>query len=326
MELFFHALKMVLLLGIPLLGFEIVGVGGFEYKSPSTKEFTPISTLIQEAQLDDVNSVSLWITREWSENWYPASEVNQHIVEKGYTPIFIVYWFADDISVDYIQKHDKEYYGYLKRLRRYLDEIKGKKIIVLNPEYNQFGVEGWSGFNQLLLNSKKILDHGDILIGPCVGDFGNYDLVFDPLNWKNFDTSIKNSIQSFDFIAFQEMRSLTKDTPEQIRKLPPRIESFSAYLHATYEKPVLLAYLALSSWGAEGETLQKDVFERLAKRQNILMQSGMIGMNLFHLVDVSSHVGYFGLGEKHFGIYRSDLTVKSSVYYFKQIQSQKKIK
>ncbi len=326
MSFLFNGLIIILIFKTTLWSFDIVGIGGFEYKAPSTNEFTPITTLVQEDELKHVNAVSLWITREWSENWYPSSEVNQHIVEKGYTPIFIVYWFGDDISVDYIQKHEKEYYTYLKRLRLYLDKIKGQKIIVLNPEYNQFGVEGWRGFNKLLLKSKEILDHGDISIGPCVGDFGNYDLVFDPFNWKDFDMSIKDSIQSFDFIAFQEMRSLTKNTPSHIIKLPERIESFSAYLYATYEKPVLLAYIALSSFGKEGETLQKDVFRRLAQRQNILAQSGMIGMNLFHLIDVPGHIGYFGSGEEHFGVYRSDLIQKTSVRYFKQIRSQKKIK
>lgn len=314
-----------LLLGGYASAFDFIGVGGYEYKSSLTHDYIPTSKILKDNNLTQVNAISLWITRDWVKEWYPAKEVNLTIVQEGYVPVFILYWFADDISISYIQEHRREYFAYLKRFRDYLDHVDGQKIIVLNPEYNEYGVEEWEGFNQLLLESKKILDHGDILIGPCVGDFGNYDKNFDSSNWKKFDPSLRTSIQEFDFIAFQEMRGLTRNTKQQIKKLPERIESFAAYLNSTYNKPVLLAYLALSTQGKDGERLQKDVFNHLLKRQDLLQKSGIFGINIFHLIDVPNHQGYFNEGEKYFGLYHSNFSAKPASYYFKQIRLQKKI-
>lgn len=317
---------MLLFFELQALSFEIVGVGGFEYKNTQQNQYIPISMLLKEAKLDNVNAISLWITRGWNETWYPSNEVNQNIVKKGCTPVFILYWFADDISVEYIHAHEQEYYEYLKRFKSYLDKVKGKKIIVLNPEYNEFGVERWRGYNKLLLKSKDILDGDDIMIGPCVGDFGNYDLIDDTQNWKDFDISIKDAIPYFDFIAFQEMRSLTKNRPKDIQNLPKRVQSFSNYLHNKYQKSVFLAYLAVSTWGEDAEKLQSNVFDELSQRQDILKKNGMFGINLFHFLDVPGHIGYFEQGEEYFGILKSDKRMKPSVPYFKQIQSKKEIK
>lgn len=315
----------ILLLNSSIFAFDLIGVGGYEYKPSPTSNYVPIAKILKDTNLTQVNAISLWITKDWVKEWYPAKEINQSIVQEGFSPIFILYWFADDISVAYIQEHKAEYFAYLKRFRDYLDQIDGKKVIVLNPEYNEHGVEEWSGFNELLLESKRILDHGDILIGPCVGDFGNYDKSFDSSNWKKFDASLRTSIYAFDFIAFQEMRALTKNTKQQIEKVPERIESFASYLNSTYNKPVILAYLAISTQGEDGEKLQGEVLNRISQRQDILQKNGIFGINIFHLVDVPSHEGYFNEGEKYFGIYRSNFSAKPSSPYFKQIRLQKKI-
>lgn len=261
----------------------------------------------------------MWMARGWSEEWYPAQEVNELIVKRGYRPVFILYWFADDISIQYIHDHWDEYFEYLKRVRKYLDTIKGKKVIVLNPEYNEQDVSGWDGYNDLLLKSKEVLDHGDISIGPCVGDFGDYSRSEDIENWKSFDPSLQRAISSFDFIAFQEMRSLTKNSRAEIEHLPQRIEAFSSYLDKTYHKPVFLAYLALSTWGEDGEALQEDVMKSIVNRQKVLQNNGLKAINIFHLADVPTHVGFFDEGEKYFGFLHSDLQKKESFKYLQKL-------
>ncbi|MDD2784054.1 MAG: hypothetical protein PHO52_07555 [Sulfuricurvum sp.] len=302
-------------------GFDLIGVGGYEYNSSDGVH--SITELIYNEHLNNVNAISMWITRDWDEGWYPSEEVNERIIQKGFTPIFILYWFEDSISKSYIQKNKNAYYDYLHRIRRYLDRVEGKKIVVLNPEFNENRVEGWEGFNDILLESKKILDHGDIAIGPCVGDFGNYGNTEDLNNWQTFDPSIVSSISHFDFIAFQEMRALTRNKRSEIEKLPERIESFGGYLHSKYKKPVFLAYLALSSWGEEGEKLQEEVISRLNERQEIFTQKGIFGINLFNLIDVPFHRGYFNEGERFFGIYYHNLMPKPSVSFFRELRVNK---
>lgn len=303
-----------------LYGFDWIGTGGFEYQKITKGPYVPITDILKENNLANVNAISMWLTRKWSADWYPAEEVNHSIIESGHLPIFIIYWFADEISVEYIHKHKGEYFTYLRRIREYLDTIDGKKVIVLNPEYNEHGVEGWTEYNQLLLESKKILDKGDVIIGPCVGDFGDYSRNSDVKNWKKFDPSLNKAMASFDFIAFQEMRSLTKNKPSDIASLPQRIEHFSEYLHSVYSKPVFLAYLALSTWGKDAELIQAEVLQKLSTRQLVLQSKGLMGINFFHLVDVPNHVGYFEEGEKYFGLLHSNFLPKESIAPFKRLQ------
>lgn len=314
------------LYGSLAMGFEIIGVGGFEHKPPNESSYIPVTTIVKDSNLTSVNTISLWITKDWKQEWYPVKEVNKLIVEKGYTPMFIIYWFADDISVEFIQKNYHAYIEYLKSFREYLDGIKGKTYVVLHPEYNENGVGEWDGFNDLLLESKKILNNGNVRIGPCVGDFGNYDKASDKENWSRFHPSLKRSIEEFDFIAFQEMRGLTRNKPNDIKMIPERIEAFSTFLKKKYNKPVLLSYLAISSWGENAEALQADAIKGIAETQNTLERSGLFGINLFHLIDFPDHIGYFNEGEKHFGIIRADMTPKPSFEYFKHMHLKKVLK
>jgi len=320
MKTFRHSILGALFLSATVSALELRSVGGYEYHDSNGSHKT-VTDIIQENKLDGINAVSMWLTPEWDKSWYPADEVNTKIVKQGYTPLFILYWFADNISLKYIQKNKVAYMNYLKRVRQFLDTIEGKKIIVLNPEYNEHGVEGWDGYNDLLLESKQILDKGDIRIGPCVGDFGNYSKTADYRNWESFDPSLRRAIESFDFIAFQEMRSLTKNKANEIENLPERIEAFSHYLNKKYEKPVLLAYLALSSWGEGGENLQANVIQKLGENRESLEKNGLIGINFFHLSDVPSHIGYFEEGEKHFGLLHSDLSHKPAMKFINTLTS-----
>ena len=307
----------------------VVGVGGFKacyskngpsyYKNcPFVKQKPLFLYLKKEAP--NINAISMWITKNWQENWYPASTVNQ-MIKEGYIPIYIFYWFADNISPSYVKKHEKDYFKDLKRFINYLKKIKGKKIIIINPEYNENGMEKSKYFD--ILQAKTILEIkqnvDNTLVGICPGDFGNYNVIWDSINWNMILPSMKYSAKLSDFIAFQEMRALTRNKSSQISDTPLRALAFATFLHQKFKKPTFLAYLAVSSY--KNEDLQAKVYKDFAKLIPFFKHSAnLIGMNIFNYIDVPNHKGYFKEAEKYFGVKKSNGEKKRSFKYFLKIK------
>ncbi len=269
----------------------------------------------------NVNAVTMWITKEWHEDWYQAARVQKEIIDRGYLPVFIVYYFADDISPTYVLKHESAYFAFLVRFLRYLKKLHGKKVVILNPEYNMHGVEKWKGMNSLFLRSFSLVRQApDLLVGPCVGDFGNYQKVDEPEEWKLFDPSLRIAARSADFIAFQEMRALTRNSAKEIGLTPERAYHLARYLHRTYHKPTVLAYAAISSYGKGGEKLQADVFKGFVRYLPEMVREARLEMfGLFHYFDYPGHKGYFKKAEEHFGVLRADGRPKPAFAYFNRL-------
>jgi len=309
----------------------IITVGGFEItKYPSLYSFhndtpkktrVPITDMLED-ESKNVNGVTMWITRTWQENWYNVDTIQKKIINKGYMPVFIFYYFADDVSVAFIQKYKQDYFKHLKKFTKFLKRIDGKKIVILNPEYNMNGVSKWVGMNDIFLKSFAIL-RGDpeVKVGPCVGDFGNYSQANVPQEWKLFDPSLKKAAKSADFIAFQEMRAVTRNSKEEILNTSKRAYFFSKYLHKKYKKPTVLAYLAISSYGKFGEKIQAAVYRdfvyylpKMKKESNLQL------FGIFHYFDYPKHVGYFKKAEEFFGIVTKEGIKKPSFKYFNVLE------
>jgi len=305
----------------------VLSVGGFDIdKYPSLYSFhdekpikvkVPITELLRE-QSKNVNGVTMWITRDWREDWYDANTVQKEIVNRGYTPVYIFYYFADDISVAFIKEKKADYFKQLEKFLTYVKKIDGRKIVILNPEYNMKDVAKWKGMNKIFLKSFALLRKDpQIIVGPCVGDFGNYDKVNALDEWILFDPSIAKAAKSADFIAFQEMRAVTRNTKKQILKTPLRSYYFSKYLHTKYKKPVMLAYVAVSSYGKDAEEIQKDVYKGFVSYLPKMKRDSELELfGIFHYFDYPKHQGYFKKAEEFFGVLRKDGVKKPSFQYF----------
>lgn len=263
----------------------------------------------------------MWITKDWQEDWYDVQTTQEQVINKGFTPVFIFYWFGDDISVKFVKTNEIAYFEALKKFLHYLQKLDGTKIVVLNPEYNMAGTGEWDGMNDIFLKSFKILrSDPQVLIGPCVGDFGDYNSTNEPYAWGLFDASLKRAAKEADFIAFQEMRGLTRNSKDEILKTPERSLAFAKYLHVKYNKPTMLAYLAISSYAKEGETIQEDVYKGYTKIvPKMEDEANLMLFGTFHYFDYPGHVGYFNEGEEFFGILRKDGTKKPSFKYFNKL-------
>jgi len=309
----------------------LLGVGGFDV-TKSAKEYSfkdenirgehaYISEVLQK-ESKNTNTVAIWITKEWQEEWYDIKSTQEEIINRGYTPLFMFYWFADEISPEYIKENEDAYFKTLGKFTKYLKKLRGQKIVVLNPEYNMFGVEKWDYMNDIFLKSFKILrEDPQVLVGPCVGDFGNYDLVNEPDEWAHFDISLHRAAKKADFIAFQEMRALTRNSELDILKTANRAYHLSQYLYKKYKKPTMLAYAAISSHGINGEKIQADVYKDFVKYlPKMKRESKLILFGVFHYFDYPGHIGYFNEAEEFFGVVRKDGSKKPAFKYFNKLK------
>jgi hypothetical protein len=308
-----------------------IGVGGFDICVNNNKTASIYSkkcflkkekniSIFLKSELSNVNSISIWITKKWEENWYPVKTIN-NFIKRGYTPIFIFYWFGDNISPKYVTKNKKNYLKTVKRFSKFLKSIKGKKIIILNPEFNENNISKYENFDFLqaesILEIKKTVKNTKI--GICFGDFGNYKKIWDKSSWDYDTKNIDYSARVSDFIAFQEMRGITKNSKEEISDTPERALAFSVYLHKKYNKPTFLAYLAISSYKAN--ILQKNIIKRFNKLLPVFKESAdLIGINYFNYIDNPIHKGYFGIAEKYWGLKTADGKEKPSFFEFKKFK------
>ena len=302
----------------------IVGVGGYDVCKKGEKYIAydgncKIVDNITSTIPKNVNGISIWITKDFNfTSWFKPEDINKNIVEKGYVPIFIVYWFRDDISPKFIENNWKNYFEFIKKCDKYFSKIKGKKYIILNPEYNENGVSSYKKYNKLMEKTYKILKTKNRILGYGVGDFGVYGVTFDYNNFKSFDKSFQ-AVKYYDFIAFQEMRATTRNSKGDILNTPYRSLEFAKYLYQTYHKPTFLAYLALSSY--KNPKLQTEVFKRYSQLLPIFKkEANLIGFNLFHYFDTPQQVGYFKEAEKYFGIVDNSGDYKESYKYFLKIK------
>ena len=319
--------KLLIFLAVLLNAKFIVGVGGYDLckKDNIYKQFDgncSINANITEytkKEMPNVNAISIWITKDFNfKKWFQPKSLNKNIVKNGYIPLFIIYWWRDDISIKYVKKHQKEYFIFLNKCNKYLSQIEGKKYIILNPEYNENGIEKWSGWNKIMIKSYKILKNKNRIIGYGLGDFGVYNVTFDYNNFNSFDKSFK-AVKYYDFIAFQEMRAITRNSKSAILNTPYRSLEFAKFLYQKYHKPTFLAYLALSSY--KDKNLQAEVYKRYAQLLPIFKKEAhLIGFNIFHLFDRPQQVGYFQKAEKYFGLIDKKGEKKPSYFWFLDIR------
>ena len=317
-----------MLVSVNSYGEFIVSAGGFGlYKTGSgfseekPGEYVNITqALVQKSP--NTNSVTMWITRDWEEYWYDIKTTQKEIIDNGFTPVFIFYWFADEVSPQFIKDNKEGYFKTLRKFTEYLKRLDGEKIVILNPEYNMHGVAGWEPMNDIFLDSFTMLrEDPQVLVGPCVGDFGNYDYVDEPQEWVLFDKSINRAAKEADFIAFQEMRALTRNSKGDMLRTPERAYNLSKFLFEKYNKPTVFAYAAISSYGENGEQIQKEVYKGFTKYIPKMQESSnLILFGTFHYFDFPNHVGFFKEAEEFFGIIRKDGSKKPAFKYYNMLK------
>ncbi len=253
-----------------------------------------------------LNSVAVWITKDVQPDWVPA-EALERAAADGVTPVFLMYYFAAENSSEDAQEHRYDWYQYLAEFAAH---VSGETpvVILLEPEINDMGAEAngkeplmyWPGLQEMLMDGLYIVRTiaPNAVVGICFGDFGPEEL--EP--W--FGEAVAYS----DVVAFQEMRASTRnaDLDPTGKDLAQQVLETTKRLHRSFDKPVLLAYLAMSSYqedgGPEWTQIQALAIQEILGNFKALHAEGLWGMLYFQLRDDPNHVGFFKEAEVDFGL------------------------
>ena len=171
-------------------------------------------------------------------------------------------------------------------------------------------------FAEDLVNAANLIrEHAPrALVGVCPGDFSPD---------RNLGTVLDGAAHALDFLAFQEMRASTdpRAMERDYLSVGQAAVDYAGYLWRSFELPVLLAYVAIASYGG-WEPEQARVIEELTRRRDDLRRNGVFGLVYFQLQDDPAHTGYFGAAEPHFGLLRADGSDKPAFHAFQRLQER----
>lgn len=267
----------------------------------------------------DPDMLQLWLTRDWKPDWLPSSQLRA-LARRGVTPVVVHYWFGDDISRERFEAAREEWYSSLWNMAQAI-RGKGKVLVVLEPEFNQPAPPGetsvldWPGFaDDLRAAARMIREQApNALVGVCPGDFPGP---------PRLEGALGPVAAELDFIAFQEMRAATDREVGRrgYLRVGEAALAYARYLQRAFGRPLLIAYVAVSSHGGwEGQ--QKEALRDLVQHRAALLEAGVFGALYFQLRDDPRHVGYFGDAETSFGLVRDDGSAKPALDVLRKLGS-----
>jgi hypothetical protein len=242
----------------------------------------------------------VWLPRGWHESWVPRAGL-EAIQDRGGVPVVVHYFFGSGISRERVEAGRAEWQRDLARLARSVD-LPRPVLVVLEPEFNDAPPAGetpitrWAGFGAELRAAAAIVRRGapGALVGTCAGDFSPD---------RNLEPLLGRVAPELDFLGFQEMRAA--GAPDAGRpgydEVGRAAVDYAGYLQQAFGRPILLCYVAVSSWRGWAGT-QARALGGLVERREELRRRGVFGLVYFQLRDDPLHRGYFGAAERHFGL------------------------
>lgn len=263
----------------------------------------------------DPDYLELWLPRGWRDSWLVPDDL-RGLVARGVTPIVAHWYFGDTISRERIVAGRHAWHRSLARMARRI-AIDAPVLVLLEPEFNnappagETAVTDWPGFADEIREAARIVRHfaPRARVGLCAGNFGTRDL----------ERSVGPVAAELEFLAFQEMRASTRHGPEDL-DLGASALGFARYLRSAFGRPVLLAYVAVSSHGGWAPA-QRQAVESLQAKREALAESGVFGLVWFQLRDDPDHRGWFGDAERSFGALTAEGKPKPVLEALRRLQS-----
>ena len=231
---------------------------------------------------------TLWFTKAWfdngaPENWFKWENI-QKALDENKTAIFLFYYFGDNLTSMPTEEEIKDYYDAATTLGDYLSELKGNKIVIIEPEFNKNFIvnseENSKKIAEIFSNAIDLIKQKDksIKFSLCMMDTGirNANATFEKCGYKNCALGDKDEwsrpervykylLSKLDYISFQEMIAQFSRDPSNpgtyekanlktytdseigVDYLDKRVENLSEFLYKKYNKKVILAYVAIAS-------------------------------------------------------------------------------
>lgn len=249
-----------------------------------------------------------WIGGDGWTDWMKPDGIAS-MKSAGVTPELIHYYFGDPILSD-VQARKDAFLADIDKLAAVIGDsgVGNQVIVTLEPEYNQGEVATWEGWNDLMIDAIQRLHAKGAKVGLLPGDWDIYHVT--PI-------SMGRAAALADFVAFQEMRASTQDTPQDAAQVVSKAIRFSHFLSRKFLKPVRWGYVMVSDY--DGWTfVQRDVVVELCERHQELEDAGVIAVSWMSYMDHPGSTGYFGEGEAHKGLKLSDGTPKPAFDVWKE--------
>lgn len=255
--------------------------------------------VLEEARQHGIGTdyLQLWLPRGWRDSWIEPAELRR-LTDAGTTPVVAHWFFGDEISRERVEAERHAWHRSLARMARRI-AIGAPVLVLLEPEFNNAPPAGetattaWPGFADELREAARIVRQlaPEARVGVCAGDFSPT---------RNLETALSGVADDLDFIAFQEMRGITRHREDQL-DLGQAALSYSRYLKAAFGRPIFIGYVAVSSYGGWRDA-QTRALRTLVAQRGALLREGVFGLVWFQLRDDPEHRGWFGEAERHFGV------------------------
>lgn len=260
--------------------------------------------------------LQVWLPRGWEDAWIEP-EALARLAHSGTTPVVVHAFFGDAISRERVQAERTEWLASVRRMARRI-AVDAPVLVILEPEFNnrpprgETAITDWPGFSDALRRAVGVVreEAPRARVGTCAGDYSPS---------RELETPLRGVAESLDFLCFQEMRGRTRpDAHPDGLALGRAALSYARYLDRTFGRPVLLGYVAVSSWGGWEEE-QARALRSLAERREALRAAGVFGLVYFQLRDDPHHAGWFGPAERHFGLTTASGEPKPALRVFRAL-------
>ncbi len=276
------------------------GMGGrLTYDQPvgSQKNFSSLWKLIEDRDIP-TSYLTHWITRHTNWRWESRQRLIATI-NAGYTPVIAYWYFGDEISPEFVKKHQQDYYDNIQNKLIPLIKNIPNIVILIEPEFNKRGIEKWPEWDNVVTRAIKMIKAAApyAKVGLTAGDWGHYE-VNDTL------ANISQAVETSDFVGFMLMSSASLESPliNPVWQVDERATRIVDYLHGKFNKPLFLAYIALST-AQDWEQKQASIIQQIMNNLPYYIDKGVFGFSYFSLFDNPKQVGWFAQGEPYFGLY-----------------------
>ncbi|RTZ67159.1 MAG: hypothetical protein DSZ29_01480 [Aquificaceae bacterium] len=240
--------------------------------------------------------ITFWFVDGWQESWYNIPSI-QALMDAGYIPVFNYWYFGDKLITGMPDSAKQDAYALDNiKVANFLEKLKGKKILIMEPEFNKqpvlasadtqhefasiisYAIDTIKTQNPELLVSLSMMDTGSRGVTNTDSKCGYANCALgDVYAWEKPQIVFNDLLDKLDFISFHQMigqfsrdynnpggwntPNPRKFTDEElgIDFLAERVANFSKFLHDKYNKPIYLPYIAImtATWDADSNNNQQ---------------------------------------------------------------------
>jgi len=295
------------------------------------KRFNPNAFSKLQKGLKSSKFFVLWFVDGWKENWYDVESI-QALMDEGYVPIFSYWWFGDHLIEGMPNTTKQKLYEEDNiRVADFLSKLHGKKMILMEPEFNKKPVleneETQHEFASIISKGIDIIKekNPDLLVSLSMTDTGSRGVystyekcgyencsLGDKSAWSKPEIVYNDLIDKLDFISFHQMigqfsRDYNNpggwDTPNirvyeedeiGVNYLADRISNFTKYLHEKYNKPVFMPYITVATATWEDDNANEEVEDQEINYYGWLAKAQTVYRRLAELRPTLQENGMFG--------------------------------